>query len=143
MELILLALALLAARLDRNEAQNGFSPLLRLLENGDVAAFLQSDYFRKLRIGGTNGSAIADALRALQALADDKNGNALSAILSGEAGKELREILSQLFSSAKRAPEESAARGKRAESENPLAPVANIADPETVYRLNRYFAEAV
>ena len=73
MELLLLALAIMAVRSEKSDrARKDLLPLLDLLESGDLARFAQSDFFKNLQIGGISGKQLADALRTLQKLSESK-----------------------------------------------------------------------
>lgn len=146
MELLLLALAIMAVRSEKSDrARKDLLPLLDLLESGDLARFAQSDFFKNLQIGGISGKQLADALRTLQKLSESKGENALLELLSSVAGTNFGGVsaLSQMLFSQKNTSAGGGAHEERSASENPLAPVAKIADPEIVYRLNQYFSEAV
>lgn len=155
MEIALLALALLLAGKNSPNLSEGLAPLGRAMESGDVNALLESDWFRAQDFGGVRGSDLARAAKTLQTLqksavslrdfADGGNPAALLknfdgegvAALAGGAG-----MLAQMFGGLGAAANAAsgAPHGENTEAGNPLAPVADIANEEIIYALNRYFA---
>ncbi len=138
MELILLALLLQFLQKNTSEARrlDDRKALAAYLESGDWGALLRSERFQASEAGAL-GKHLADLFAALQnpqallARLGKETGSApLSALFSGEAVDFA--ALAQLFQKPAAAAPETA---------NPFAPVARIADPEILYRLNRYFAE--
>ena len=142
MEIVLLALALLAAKRKDAGTLQELQPLAKFLQSGDLSDLTESEYSRNIRIGNMSGKQLGDALKALQKLARGSREDVLG-MLAQAAGADLQGIgaLAQLFAAQKisQTKEETA---DAPAPENPLAPVAAVADREIVYRLNLYFSEA-
>lgn len=111
-------------------------------------AIVQSDWFRGLRFGNVEGKELAEAAEKMEALA---NGG-LRALLSGRADSDvlaalagalgLPEGLASLLNGPAMQAFGAMAGGSEppVPAENPFAPIANIADPEILYALNRCFS---
>ena len=128
------------------------------LLRGDWNALLHSDWFASRSFGGVTGREIARAADTFSKLAEHKD--ALRSLLQGDRSAlsgglqtdEIFETLSRFAALAegtgglgslfgvKSTEKAGAEEPPPAVKENPLAPIANIADAEIICSLTRYFA---
>ncbi len=139
MEILLLLLALLS-RQNKTAEPDFLQTLGKFLENGNPADILKSDWFRTQKIGRISGKEIADALEGAEKLT---SGNLLNE-LTGKNGASVFQLLQEVLPALSSLLTKSAPAYAKQESgwQNPLAPIAAIADAQIIYCLNRYICSA-
>ncbi len=147
MEILFLLLLFAAANSENKAALARLRPIADFLESGDLKKLSESEQFRRMRIGNAEGKDLLSALETIQLIA--RNAEELKSLADGKTpdlhklaelfptgGTQGLGMLANLFGTANR----SESRSSRQDSAVSLAPVANIADKEIVYALNRYFS---